>query len=225
MATNSMRNSEMSHPVKRADIYREFVLWTAMPPLEKRNLGIETQTAFCEYYKIGINTPTAWKHRADFEGRVDAILKMWSTDKTPDVIHGIYRSAVKGNPMSQLLWLQYFKKFSPRTEVEHTNKVEVGVNDIRHLIELLPEPLKSKHYANLRELLDDSSAVRDARVVEDSHWTTRPADPILGEADNDAQDVPEQEGHAVAPSHQTGVRAPMDWGNYPSDHQGTARGW
>lgn len=200
-------------------------MWTAMPSIEKRRLGLESQKAFAEYHKVSEDTLTNWKHRTDFEKRVDAILKMWSVGKTPDVVHGIYAAAVKGNPMSQLLWLQYFKNFSPKQEVEHTQKVEVGVNDIRHLIDLLPEPLKSKHYANLRELLDDSVAVRDARSVEDGDWNARPADPVLDEADHDAQNVPEPKGYEVAESHPTGVRATVEREVFSRHYQGTARWW
>lgn len=215
---------DKSAPYK-ATVYQEFVLWTAMPSIEKRRLGLESQKAFAEYHNISENSLSNWKQRADFEPRVDAILKMWSVGKTPDVVHGIYAAAVKGNPMSQMLWLKYFKGFSEKSEVTVTNKVEVGVNDIRHLIELLPEPLKSKHYANLRELLDDSVAVRDARSVEDGHWTARPADPISDEADHDAQDVPEPKGYEVAESHPTGVRAIVERQFFSSDYQGTARWW
>lgn len=195
----------------KPDIYREFILWTAMPHPEKVKLGLETQGAFCEHYNIGKNTPGAWKMRPDFESRVDALLKMWSTDKHPDVVHAIYRSAIKGNPMSQMLWLQYFKRFNPKADAEaDRKKVEISENDIRHLIEILPEPLKSKHYANLRDLLDDASSVANARVAEDDRWTEKPQEPVLDEADNDAQNVPEPEAYALAESDSCGIRGNLE---------------
>ena len=216
------KNSEINDPNK-ADIYREFILWTAMPHSEKVNLGLETQTAFVEFYKIGVNTPMRWKQRPDFEERVDKILKMWSIDKTPDVIHGIYRAAVKGNPMSQLLWLQYFKKFNPKSEVEHTHRIELGVNDIRRLIEALPDELKAKHHANLRELLDDAVAVRHDRGTEDVRWDERPPLLLQGETHNDAQDVPEQKANAVARCDSARLCSYMEWGQSTRDNKGTAR--
>ena len=91
----------------RVDVYTEFILWFAMPPAERAKLGIKNQGQFADYYKVSPNTLSRWKDRMDFETRVDKIQMMWGKEKTADVIQGIYRAAVKGNPMSQLLWLQY----------------------------------------------------------------------------------------------------------------------
>lgn len=225
MTELSVKKSEKLYPNKR-DIYREFILWTAMPYKEKERLGLETQEAFIAYYKIGANTPTRWKHRPDFEGRVDAILKMWSTDKTPDVVHSIYRSAVKGNPMSQMLWLQYFKKFNPKKEDTDEKKVVLGINDIRYAIEQLPENLKKKHYGYLRELTEDIAACRNARDIEDDVWYARPETTISDEADNDAQDIPNKESsNAVAKSHKASIRADMVGPISESNHQSAERWW
>lgn len=159
----------------RPDIYREFILWTALPYKEKIALGIETQGQFAEYYKVHINTTTAWKQRPEFEARVDEILKIWSNERTPEVIHAIYRTAVKGNPMSQLLWLQYFKRFNPKKEEDTGKKGPVlSVGDIRYMIEILPDELKQKHYGYLRELTEDVSAFRNAGGVSDEVWYEKP---------------------------------------------------
>lgn len=186
----TQNKAENKAPVK-ADIYREFILWTAMPYAEKEKLGLENQGDFCEYYKIDKNTPTRWKQRPDFEDRVDKILKMWATDKTPDVVHSIYRSAVKGNPMSQMLWLQYFKKFNPKAPPEEEKKAMLAPGDIRYMIEQLPEPIKTKHYGYLRELAEDIAYVRSTGGIDDDNWSERPKDAVLVETDHDAQDVPD----------------------------------
>ena len=192
--TNEIRKySEIRYPNKRS-IYNEFILWTAMPHPEKVRLGIETQGQFSEQYKINEDTLTNWKKRPDFEQRVDAILKMWSTDKTPDVVHSIYRAAVKGNPMSQLLWLQYFKGFDPK-KIEDPNKKKavLGIGDIRHAIEQLPEQLKEKHYGYLRELAEDLSAVRNAMDPADKSWEEKPPQITFDEDDVTPQSVPSEE--------------------------------
>lgn len=225
MTQLSVKKSEKLYPNKR-DIYREFVLWTAMPYKEKERLGLETQEAFIAYYKIGANTPTRWKQRPDFEGRVDAILKMWSTDKTPDVVHSIYRSAVKGNPMSQMLWLQYFKKFNPKKEDTDEKKVVLTPADIRHMIEILPDELKQKHYGYLRELGEDIVAYRNARGDTDDDWDSRPEETVPDEADNDAQDISyEEQSDAVAKSYTPSVCADMVYEVPARDNQSTSRWW
>lgn len=175
MINKKVTNSDKREP-KRIDIFEEFVLWSAMPPTERYKLGIETQEQFVEFYKIGINTPTAWKQRRGYEERVTALRKEWAFGKTSAVIEGIYRSALKGNPMSQKLWLQYFHGFSEKLQIAQASQVVITTNDIRFLIESLPEPMKSKHYMFLRELLDDSVAAKDAGTVDASFWVERPVE-------------------------------------------------
>ena len=153
-------NSENRAP-KRIDIFEEFVLWSAMPPSERFKLGIETQEAFVTFYGIGINTPTAWKRRRDFEARVTALRKEWAFGKTSAVIEGIYRAACKGNPHSQKLWLQYFHNFSEKQQVEVTQRVSVGVNDVVALIEALPEEKKKQHYDWLIQFMLDASIAEE----------------------------------------------------------------
>lgn len=212
--------------MSRPDVYDEFILWMGMPPLEKVKLGLETQKDFCELYGIEKTTPSRWKKRHDFRPRVDDLRHEWAYEKTQDVLQGMYQSACKGNPMSQLLWLQYFAKFNPKQEAEKAaNKIEIGVNDIRHLIEQLPEPLKSKHYANLRDLLDDSSAFANAIEVEGGTWTERTPQPLPGETDHDAQDVPDAGTNALASCHQIGVRADMVREVSACHHQGASWWW
>lgn len=185
----------------KPDIYNEFVMWTAMPYGERERLGLETQGAFAEYYRVNEATLSKWKYRPDFEPRVDKILHQWSINKTPDVINGIYRSAVKGNPYSQALWLQYFKKFNAKeSDNTPTKKVEIGVNDIRFMIEGLPEELKKKHNANLQQLIDDCMHLRHTGQLENrAHTSDKPEADISGETDNDAQVVPGKRTNEVSP--------------------------
>jgi hypothetical protein len=219
------RKKQNKYPYK-VDVYAEFILWFAMPPIERIKLGIENQNQFAEYYSININTLTKWKNRTDFEDRVDKIQRMWGLEKTADVIQGIYRAAVKGNPASQLLWMQYFKKFNPKQEIEHTHiaKVELAENDIRRLIEILPENLKIKHYGYLRELLDDASAYRSSQQLEDSRWTERPALAVPVEADYNAPDIPEPKASPVPKSYPHSLRANMVW-EIPAHHYQSPERW
>ena len=47
------------------------------------------------------------------------------------------------------------------------NSVHISPGDIRFLIDALPEPLKSRNYIRLREILDDSSAAQQAGQLID----------------------------------------------------------
>lgn len=212
--------------LRKANLYNEFVLWSAMPPVERVKLGIESQKDFASYYGLEESTLSRWKQRPDYEERMDKILRMWGIDKTPDVIQGIYRAAIKGNPASQLLWLQYFKKFNPKQEIEHTNKtkVEIGPGDVRRLIDALPEPLKSEHHANLRKLIDDVAACRHSQFIEDAVWTEQPTLTVPAETDNHAPDLPEPKASPIPKSYPGSLRADMV-GEVSAHHYQSAAGW
>lgn len=160
-----MTNRDKNEP-KRADIYEEFVLWSAMPPSERFKFGIETQEQFVEFYKIGINTPTAWKRRPEFEPRVTALRREWAFGRTGAVIEGIYRSALKGNPHSQKLWLQYFHNFSEKQEVTVTAQRMISIDDTLALIAALPKEKQEKHFAWIREFLHDASMAHQKAHAE-----------------------------------------------------------
>lgn len=224
----SPKSSEKNYPYKRS-IYTEFILWTAMPFSEKKNLGLEKQGQFADYYKVHPDTLTNWKKRDDFEQRVDAILKMWSTDKTPDVIHSIYRTAVKGNPLSQQLWLGYFKGYNPKKIAdEKEEKVEVGVDDIRFIINGFPEPMRTKWNGIITEFIIQANALKNAREADPNVWDERPADGVSEQADTDARNVSSERAHEVAARYKGGIRSDLTANAYgpacasESDHQGTA---
>jgi len=166
-----MTNSEKRQP-KRVDIYEEFIQWSALPPTERMKQGIETQEQFVEFYKIGINTPTAWKRRKDFEVRVTIMRREWAFGKTSAIIEGMYRSAMKGNPFSQKLWLQYFHGFNEKQEVPVVDQRVTGVNDVLALIAILPEEQKEKHYEWIKQFLLDASLAHQKAQQDgdDSAW-------------------------------------------------------
>ena len=205
--------------------FEEFCLWYAMPYAQKKTLGLLTQKDFSENYDVAPQTLSRWKDRPEFMARVTKLRNQWAFEKTQDVIQGIYSAAVGGNALSQKLWLQFFLGFSEKSEVTTVTKVEITTNDIRHLINQLPENLKNKHNANLRELLDDAISVANARDVEDSRWTTGLADPIPVETYHDAQDVSGSGSDEVATSHKVGLRANMVWEPFANHNKSPSRRW
>jgi hypothetical protein len=141
-------------------------------------LGIETQKQFSEYNKISEQTLSNWADRPEFMPRVKSLWKKWGQGRTPTVIAAIYKSATSGGkeaPQAQKLWMQVIEDFSERTRaITDTKKVELGVGDIRYLIEQLPEELKEKHYGYLRELTEDINSARNAGEIDDETWYEQP---------------------------------------------------
>lgn len=209
----------------KADIFNEFAIWGSLPTEERYKIGApKNLSEFAERYGVDNDTLTRWKKREDYIFKVEEAYRQWSRDKTADVFNGIYKAAVRGNPGSQLLYLQYFRGFNPKTEVVHTKKIEVGVNDIRYLIEQLPEELKKLHYANLQQLFDDAQHLRNTGQLENS---AAPAIELEGDvqeqADNDAQVVPVARAYEIPSRYQECVCENMERQVSAYNHQSAAR--
>lgn len=227
--------------LKNSGSYDEFIVWYALPRPERIKLGMETQLAFAEYHGLNTHTLTLWKKRLDFQGKVTALRREWAHERTSNVIAGIYNSAVSGGkeaPQAQKLWMQVFEGFTEKAEVEHTKKIEISVNDIRFLIQGLPEPLRTEHYANLRKLLDDSSAIAkaglwveggefkpDEGIVEGSIVAGGSEGDIPRETNHDAPNVPSPETYFVARSHSADVCENMERQLQPYNYKSAARWW
>jgi len=208
--TNQSKDNRQRLLPNKASVYEEFILWSAMPPMEQRRLGIETQEQFGEYYKVSGVTMWKWKQRTEFHQRRMKLVRDWAHDRTPGVIQSIYASCLKGNSDSQRIWLKYFEGWVEETKVDHTLKVEITQNDIRHLIEALPEKEKLECYGHLRQILDIATAVRNSGRLNDSTAGYNDAeDAVFTEADNDAQDVSGSGANELAESYPHSIRADL----------------
>jgi hypothetical protein len=142
------------------------------------------------------------------------------------VIAGIYKSAVKGNDKSQKLWMQLFEGFTEKTEVAQTSKVEIGENDIRFIINGLPEPMRTKYNGYITEIIIGANEIKNARTVDDLGWNEpRPEDPVFIETDIDAQDVPDKGANEVACRHTERVCTDMEWTVSENNYQSASRRW
>lgn len=210
--------------------YQEFILWFALPVFEKIRLGLETQKAFAAYHKVTERTVINWKHRRDFMVQVKALRDEWGKERTGDVIAAMYKSALSGGreaPQAQKLWFQVIEGWQEKTESELTVKTELTVNDIRFVIDGLPEELRMKHYGYLRELNDDAAMVASKGIIDVEYLERRPSaeDAVREEADSDARDVSDEAGDEVAQSYSVSLRCDVEWEVQPNYYQGAARWW
>ncbi|MDB4940253.1 MAG: hypothetical protein JWO40_678 [Candidatus Doudnabacteria bacterium] len=142
--------------VYKVDVYREFIRWSALPPFERARLHLSDQGEFAEHYNINQNTLTHWKNRADFKPQVDAILKQWGRDRLPAMLQAMYNAAIKGNAKSQRFWMAYIEGFDPKILKNENQKSYFSEDDMRTLIDKLPEWLQNKYNSLLMDLLTDS---------------------------------------------------------------------
>ena len=220
-------NKVLQGDVRRVDAYSEFIIWTSMPASERGKLGIETQREFCAKYNLGVNVPTKWKRRPDFIAEVTEIRRQWAFEKTSDVLRGIYLGAVKGNPYSQKLWLEYFLDFREKSEVGVTVKASgILIGDIQFLIDSLPEPLRTEHNVNLRKLLEDGQRLRHAGQLENfTRVESGTEEGIQDEADINAPDLSGERTDDMAGSNKISIRSNLVRETPARNNQGAERRW
>ena len=102
--------------------------------------------------------------------------------------------------------MKLFEGFTEKTETNVVQKVEIGENDIRFIINGLPEPYKTRFNGYITEIIVTANAVRRARTIDDERWDEPRSEEILLDGpDSDAHDVPVKRGNAVASGHQESV--------------------
>ncbi len=210
--------------------YSEFIIWFAMPRHERIKSGIETQKQFAEYHHLTENTLLNWKNLYDFRPRVRHLIASWAKDRTQDVVAAIYRTAIgtgKEAPQSQKLWLQYVEEWNEKMEVEHTKKVEVTPDDVRFLIDSIPDKaLQTKFYGYLIEINATFTALRHGGQIQDRpRPENKPENPVPRNPDKHAQGVSRPTADAMAIGDQSCLRTNLERETLACDYQSTSRWW
>lgn len=114
--------------IVKKDVFNEFVEWAALPsPLREP----EYQKDFAEKWGVQSITLSRWKKRQDFWEAVAATRLMWAKDKTPDVIHALYKNAAKtGSAAEVKLWLQAIEDWSEKAPAQAPSITVIGIQGI-----------------------------------------------------------------------------------------------
>ena len=136
--------------LKHPGTYLDLIKWIAMPEPFR---SPKTQGEFAKEHKIGEDSISEMKKREGFWEEVKEKRKEWGKERTPDVILGLYKKAVKdGNAQEVKLWLQYFEGWSEKQEIKHsgeiTEKVEVSVEELENYIQIRKIWRKNKKKKN-----------------------------------------------------------------------------
>lgn len=148
--------------------YEQYIHWSAMTAEERAWYGVETSEQFCKANGVpNVGMLAIWSRRQDFELRVAALREEWVFKKTSDILGDIYAAARRGEPQSQRLWIKYVQDMTKKRDAGNPDRVVTSPEDIRFLIEALPEPLKSKHYDSLRDIIADANAISRAETLKE----------------------------------------------------------
>ena len=145
----------------KSTIFGRFVDWIALPTSERINIGIETQKAFAKKYGVQERTLTEWKQRTDFgdQKREAQILRL--QNDTADVLEGLKNRCIRyGMAYDVELFLLYVEKWDRKHILEILSEVKLGDNDIRTLVDLLPENKQKLFYDTLTNLIAEAESAR-----------------------------------------------------------------
>ncbi len=150
--------------------YEAFIKWWALPSLLRRATkerldkygftpddipdefqNIRTQTDFAKRFSVSVDTLTDWKKREDFWDRVKKETKEWVRGRTPNVILGLYQTAVReGNAAEVKFWMQYVEGWVEKTKTEYSGKVELEQTtevspELKKAVEFYEQQIKRKY--------------------------------------------------------------------------------
>ncbi len=139
--TPNNTNKKVVSKLRHEDEFASFVVWVATP---KELRDPKTQAELAQKFGVGQDTLSDWKKRDGFYEKVAKVRKSWGRDRTPDVIHALYRNIMKtGSVQGVKLWLQYFEDW-----MEKTNSYDPANDPIRQLSdkELMAEIRKAQNF-------------------------------------------------------------------------------
>ncbi len=147
-------------PYKK-DVYARFIDWQAQTSKEREKVGLPYAKDFAKKYGIREATLSEWKKRPEFHElkREAQILKL--SDDTSDVLDGLKRRCIRyGMAYDVELFLLYVERWDRKHVLEILSEVKLGDNDIRTLIDGLPEEKQKRFYDTLTELIADAEQAR-----------------------------------------------------------------
>ena len=145
----------------KADIHARFIEWQVMTKEEKRTEGLVHGKDFAKKYGIRPTTLSDWKRRQDFAGdkREAFILKFG--DNTVDVMNGLMNRCMKyGMAYDVELWLLYVEGWDRKHVIEILKVIKLGEEDIRSLVEYLPDEKKKLFYDTLIDLIGEAERTK-----------------------------------------------------------------
>lgn len=162
MITATKRNNigGGTKPYKK-DVYARFIEWQTLTSEERAKVDIPFAKDFANKYGIREATLSEWKKRPEFHElkREAQILKL--SDQTSDVLDGLKRRCIKyGMAYDVELFLLYVERWDRKHVLEILGEVRLGDNDIRTLVDGLPEDKQKKFYVTLTELIAEAKQVR-----------------------------------------------------------------
>lgn len=150
----SNENANFEGGPYRTEVFEAFLNWSVLTTDEKKKVGTPTAKAFASKYKIHQSQLSRWKARGDFSvTKAELNQRQWS-ERTPDVIEGLYKRCVRYGMASDVeLWLAYVERWDKKQVHEIKGSVSLRSDDIRSLVDYLPPEKRKLFYETLAGLI------------------------------------------------------------------------
>lgn len=159
-AIKSKRNGGARNLYK-GNIFERFVEWIALPTADRQRIGIPTQKDFAKKYNVHQTTLTGWKRNDNFGSLKQEAQILRLQNDTADVLEGLKNRCVKyGMAYDVELFLLYVEKWDRKHVLEILGEIKLGDNDIRTLVDLLPEEKQKVFYDTLTNLIAEAESAR-----------------------------------------------------------------
>lgn len=129
------RNKKLA-PYRKAD-YLEFIRFMALPSFYRDDeYSFHKEGDFAKKYNLDPSTLTIWKKSSEFWDGVKVQLKEWGKGKTPDVILGLYRTAIRDGKAAEVrLWLEVFEDFKGVDNIINQTNIYQLANTINNKVD------------------------------------------------------------------------------------------
>lgn len=160
------KNKGGGRSMRKQGVFDRFVEWIALTTEEREKIGVPTQNDFADKYGIDKATLSIWKKRNDFGEKKQEAQIAKLQNSTADVLEGLKNRCVKyGMAYDVELFLLYVEKWDRKHVLEILGEIKLGDNDIRSIVDLLPEAKQKEFYDVLTNLIAEAESTR---VIEES---------------------------------------------------------
>lgn len=144
----------------KQDVFARFINWQTLTTKERKKAGIITAGDFAKKYGIHEATLSKWKNRPDYHDtkRQAQIHKL--SDSTADVLDGLKTRCIKYGMANDVeLFLLYVEKWDRKHVLEILGEIKLGKDDIRSIVDVLPEDRRKQFYVTLSDLIAEAKAI------------------------------------------------------------------
>lgn len=137
-------DSDKSGKIKETE-RQIFMRFIALPRLLRiQEFGYKTLKDFAKKNKVSPDTLTDWQKEDGFWDEVRKLWKEWGRGRTPDVILGLYRKAVKdGNASEALAWFKLIEDWQEKQTIDiKSEDLKKMRQDMRKIAESIKDQKK-----------------------------------------------------------------------------------